>query len=166
MNRLRQIANRAVLGLLVLISVVALSACVRANAPRLPGSSAQKSNLTPGMVKKVCKRGETSMVEVATAFGAPNMVMHNQQGQEVWTYDVISVASSSDTASWNADGTLAAGAAGGVGGGAPIGALGSVGGGAGKTSTSSQVSSSTFTLMLTFNEQETLADYRMLSTKF
>lgn len=145
--------------------VVATAGCATARAPKLPGSSKQKSNLTPGMVKRVVNEGQTRQVEVMSSFGAPNMVMTDEDGREVWTYDVISVASTSEQA--ERSGSAGVGAVGGgIIGTTPVAGAATVGGSAGRSSTSSMTSSTTFTLMITFDDTGTVREYRMLSTAY
>ena len=129
--------------------------------PPLPASSDQKSNLTPAMVKKHIVLGSTTQTEILGIFGAPNVISRDKAGREVWTYDVQSVASSS--AATGRSGTVVAGGAG-IAGPVPI-----VGGGSASGSEQAevgQISSATFTLMITFDRNEVVEDYRMQSTKF
>ncbi len=142
-----------------------LLSCVRASSPDLPHSSSQKSNLTAGMVKKHVKSGTTSQTDIISVFGAPNIITRDREGNEVWTYDRQSMATSSEIAAWNAGGNVAAGA-GGLAGSAVIG--GGIAGGAsgGKSSSAGQASSTTFTLMIIFDESDIVKDYRMQATQF
>ncbi|MBU1727143.1 MAG: hypothetical protein KJ880_05890 [Candidatus Omnitrophica bacterium] len=102
---------------------------------------AQKSNLTAGMVNKTIVKGQTSQDEILKTFGPPNIITKNKSGKEVWTYDKVSTASSS---------------AGGYG----TILIAGVGG------SSSSTASQTFTLMVTFNENNIVEDYSMMSTAF
>ncbi len=49
----------------------------------------QKSPLTPGMAKKHIYPGKTTQIDVMEIFGPPDLVSH-KHGKEVWTYDKIS----------------------------------------------------------------------------
>lgn len=129
-------------------------------APPSPGGG-QKSNLTPGMVKTTIAEGVTSQGEILSVFGAPNIVTRDTSGREVWTYSVQSVSKSA--ASAEVGGSFGAGAAG-VADSAIIGGGGSVSGG--KSGSVSQTSSSTFTLMITFNASDVVETYQMQSTQF
>lgn len=146
--------------LMAAILALAVAGCTT-RSPELPASSSQKSNLTPGMVEATVKNGETRQVDVLQTFGAPNIVTRDQAGREVWTYDVHSVAHAS--ASTERSGSLAAAGAG-LAGEALVGGAGGVSGG--KSTSAGQVSSSTFTLMITFDENDVVQDYRMMSTQF
>jgi hypothetical protein len=141
------------------------SSCIMAQSPALPQSSAQKSNLTAGMVKKYVKVGKATQADLLTVFGAPNIITRDRDGNEVWTYDRQSIASVSEIAAWNAGGSVTAAGAG-LAGSTPIGGVAAGGGSAGKSSNTGQVSSATFTLMLTFGANDVVKDYRMMATQF
>jgi len=159
MKALQRFAYTVLAG--VLVAVVA--GC-KTSPPPLPGGG-QRSNLTPGMVKKHLNKGATTQTEVYTVFGPPNIIMTDQEGREVWTYDVQSTSHTAAETEKSGSGGGAVGA-GGVAGGAVIGGgLGGGGGGSKRTSTG-QVSSTTFTLMITFDQNSVVQDYRMLSTQF
>ena len=74
---------------LVLIIIVGLSGCVTTT------QSVQKSNLTAGMAKTKIVKGQTTQNDILEVFGAPNIVTKNKSGNEVWTYDKVSVEKSS-----------------------------------------------------------------------
>ena len=149
----------------LLCMAVGTSACIMAQSPALPQSSAQKSNLTAGMVKKYVKVGKATQADLLTVFGAPNIITRDRDGNEVWTYDRQSMASVSEIAAWNAGGSVTVAGAG-LAGSTPVGGVASGGGSAGKSSNTGQVSSATFTLMLTFGANDVVKDYRMMATQF
>lgn len=153
---------RALITLLMLVALfVGCGTMSRLRGPKLPGSSAQKSNLTPGMVKSKVHIGETTQAEVLQVFGAPNIVTRDKSGREVWTYDVQSVSQSSASAQRSGSaGIAAAGIA------DPAIIAGGAGGSASKSGAVGQVSSSTFTLMIIFDDQDVVQDYKMMSTQF
>ena len=158
--------SRLLCTIITLIFICAVAGgCVRAKAPDLPYSSNQKSNLTAGMVKKYVKIGKATQTELMSVFGAPNIITRDKNGHEVWTYDRQSMASSSEIAAWNAGGTGAA-MAGGLAGEAVVGGGGVIGGSTGKSSTAGQISSTTFTLMIYFDENDVVNDYGMQATLF
>lgn len=101
----------------------------------------QKSNLTPGMVKTKIIKGQTTQNEVIKIFGAPNIISKTRSGNEVWTYDKVSI----DTSGSAARGTII------------IAAIGS-----GRRSTSTR----TFTLMIEFNDNDVVEDYSYRSSAF
>lgn len=102
---------------------------------------AQKSNLTPGMVKTKIIKGQTIQNEVLEVFGAPNIVTKNKSGNEVWTYDKVSF----DTSTSEGYGTII---------------IAGVGGGKGSASTR------TFTLMVEFDDKGVVKDYSYRSSAF
>lgn len=160
------IKNRiSILIISVMITALMTGACVRAKAPDLPYSNKQKSNLTPGMVKKHVKVNEATQTDILSVFGAPNIITRDRDGHEVWTYDKQSMATSAEVAAWNAAGSGTGGAAGIIGS-TLAGGTATVGAQAGKNSSSSRTSSTTFTLMISFNEMDVVKDYRMQATQF
>ncbi len=140
--------------------------CVRAKSPELPYSNQQKSNLTAGMVKKYVKVGEATQTDILTVFGAPNIITRDKEKNEVWTYDRQSIASASEMAEWNTSGSVGVLAGGLVGGNTAVGGAASIGGSSGKGSTAGQVSSATFTLIIKYDENDVVQDYRMMATQF
>jgi len=156
--------TRAAHFIVLLCPLLLLSGCA-AKMKALPASSEQKSNLTPGMVKESIVQGQTSQTDILRAFGAPNIITRDRGGREVWTYDVQFTATAAQIAEWQMGGGLSGGLAGwgsslaGLGG-------GSLNGRGGETTSTSQVSSGTFTLMITFNVQDLVDEYTMMSTKF
>lgn len=149
----------------LLCMAIGISGCIWAQSPSLPQSSAQKSNLTAGMVKKYVRVGKANQADLIAVFGAPNIITRDRDGNEVWTYDRQSMASVSEIAAWNA-GASAAVAGAGLAGSTPVGGMASGGGSAGKSSNAGQVSSATFTLMITFDAHDVVRDYRMMATQF
>ncbi|MFA5276629.1 MAG: hypothetical protein WC417_07045 [Candidatus Omnitrophota bacterium] len=101
----------------------------------------QQSNLTPGMAKTKIVKGQTTQNDIIQVFGPPNIVTKNKSGNEVWTYDKVSVeASASDIY-----GTIII---------------------AGLSSGRSSTSSKTFTLMIEFDGKDVVKDYSYRSSSF
>jgi len=117
------------------------------------------------MVKKYVKVGEANQADLIAVFGAPNIITRDKEGNEVWTYDRQSIASASEVAEWNAGGNVGV-VAGGMVGSTALGGGATAGGSSGKSSTAGQVSSATFTLMIKFDENDLVKDYRMMATQF
>lgn len=101
------------------------------------GQTYQKSNLTFGMIKKNIIKGETTQEEITKLFGAPNIMTKNKSGEEVWTYDKISVSSSDVNAN-----------------------LLVIGGSASSTSSKSMI------LVITFGEKDIVKDYAVMAQEF
>ncbi len=120
--------------LTVVFALCTLTACVTSTAP-------QKSNLTPGVVKKRLQKGVTSQAEIIRLIGAPNIVTKNKVGEEVWTYSRQSFDSES----------------GGFGG-----SLLFFGG----AKAFSSASSNSFDLIITFDENDIVKDYSVVSSQF
>lgn len=72
-----------------LLLVVTISSCT-SYKHGLEGT-AQKSNLTIGVVKSQIVKGETTQDEILKLFGAPNLVSKNKSNKEVWSYNRMSV---------------------------------------------------------------------------
>lgn len=68
-----------------LILTVGLSGCV-ATTSQQPPQPPEANRLTTGQVQLTLKKNETTQTDVVTAFGAPNLVTLNADGDEVWTY--------------------------------------------------------------------------------
>ncbi len=73
-------------GLLILASGAIFEGC--ASVPEAP-VTAQPGDPTPRLVKKAVQRGKTTPAELQQAFGAPTIIITDQQGREVWTYDFV-----------------------------------------------------------------------------
>ena len=99
------------------------------------------SNLTAGMVKKTIIEGATTQNEILKVFGAPNIITKNKSGNEVWTYDTISVVKSGEEGYWNV-------------------VVGGVSGG------KSSASTRTFTLMIEFDNDDVVKECSYRASAF
>lgn len=97
----------------------------------------QKSNLTFGVVKSKIIKGETTQAEILEIFGSPNMVTKNKADNEVWNYNRMSTVSK---------------------GGQTLFFFG-------ERASVSKVSQS-FDLIITFNQNDIVEDYSVISTSF
>lgn len=106
-------------------------------------TSPKKSNskLTYGIIKSKVKKGRTTQAEIVKIFGSPNIVSKNKKGQEVWTYSRQSSRSE---------------------GGSSFGMLGIVG----SNSAYSNTSTASFDFIVTFNKNDVVIDYTIVSAKF
>jgi hypothetical protein len=118
----------------------------------MPQTGDTRDPISAGSAKLFLKKGETTQAEVLEAFGGPNIVAGDADGNETWTYDRMSYVSSS-----MAGGGAAAGA--GVIGSVPTGGL--VWGQASKAASGSR----TVTLFLYWKDG-VLADYKYRSASF
>ncbi len=101
----------------------------------------EKSNLTAGMAKTKIIKNQTTQTEILQVFGSPNIITKNKSGNEVWTYDKVSV----ESGTFGAYGTILI---------------------AGASGSSSSTSSRTFTLMIEFDEHDVVKDYSYRSSGF
>jgi hypothetical protein len=67
-----------------------IAMCVSGCASNQSASDdAQRSNLTPGMVKMKIVKGQTTQAEITEVFGPPDLVTHKDD-MDIWTYDKTS----------------------------------------------------------------------------
>ena len=128
--------------LIVFISIGFLTGC----------SQSRSSALTPGAAKKHIIPGETSQAEVIETFGTPNVITR-KDGGEMWVYDKVSSKT-----------TSAAFGGGGLGGG--FGNSGFGGGGLGGGVGSTERSETTVMLIIYFDKNDVVRDYKISQTKF
>jgi hypothetical protein len=57
----------------------------------------QKSNLTVGVIKSEVVKGATTQTEILGIFGAPNMITKNRTNNEVWSYNKMSSESTQNS---------------------------------------------------------------------
>lgn len=107
-----------------------------------------RSNVTLGAAKRHIQPGVTTQAEVIEIFGSPNIATR-KDGGEMWVYDKVS---SHQTA--NAFGFGVAGGDGGVGG---------LGTGGRRTSSRSET---TVMLIVYFDPNDVVSDYKISQTKF
>jgi hypothetical protein len=108
--------------------------------------------VSAGTAKLFLQRGVTTQAEVLEAFGGPNIVAGDADGNETWTYDRMSYVVSS-----KAGGVL--GGAGGIVGSVPVGGL--IWGSAAKGTSSSR----TVTLFVYWKDR-VLSDFKYRSSSF
>lgn len=97
----------------------------------------QKSNLTIGMVKSQVIKGETTQDEILKLFGSPNLVSKNKSNKEVWSYNKMSVENKAGSTDFFA----------------------------GQRASQSS-SSRSFDLIITFDENDVVTDYSVVSTAY
>ncbi len=101
----------------------------------------QKSNLTVGIIKTEIQKGVTSQAEIVQLLGSPNIITKNKQGREIWTYSKQSFKTEASRA----------------GGGLIL---------FGGSQAFSSATSSTFDLIIVFNDQDIVLDYSVVSAQF
>lgn len=128
---------RTLTGSFVLLAGIALS---MAGCHSAPPPTATESNLTAGMAKRTITKGTTGQAEILEVFGPPDLVTHRDDMQ-IWTYDKIRYDVQSSSGYFT---VLVAGSSGG-------------------RSTSSSTSTM---LILYFDKNDVVQDYRMSVTRF
>ena len=99
--------------------------------------NAEKSNLTMGMVKSQVIKGQTTQDEILKLFGSPNLVSKNKSNKEVWSYNKMSVENKAGSTDFFA----------------------------GQRASQSS-SSKSFDLIITFDENDVVTDYSVVSTAY
>ena len=97
----------------------------------------QKSNLTFGVVKSKIQKGTTTQSEILEVFGSPNLITKNKSNEEVWSYNKMSVQERAGHTDFF-------------------------------TGQRASVSSSSqsFDLIITFDENDVVKDYSVISTSY
>ena len=113
----------------------------------------QKDSLSYGMVNAKVKKGETTQTDIMQLFGAPNITSTNRDGQEVWMYDRIS--SESEGNNWSEARRFGV-----------FFGLGTVGNDSNKAGSGRRSTTSTLTVIITFNEDKTVKEYSSRATQF
>jgi hypothetical protein len=139
-----------------MIRVMTLAA-VLALAPGTVSAKEDKNSLTHGMVQLNVKVGVTTQADIIEAFGAPNITTIDGSNQEMWVYDRHATVTY-DKSSGFSIGLLLGGGGGGVGAGGGLG-FGS------KKSQSSE-SSRVMTLIIKFDANKVVSDFRSRSSSF
>ena len=137
----RHIPRQCVFSLAVTLSV--LLGC---------SQQSKSSALTPGAAKKNIVPGQTTQAEVIEVFGTPNVITR-KDGGEMWVYDKVS--SKQTSAAFGAGGLGAGWGSSGFGGGGLAGGVGST-----------ERSETTVMLIIYFDQNDVVKDYKMSQTKF
>jgi outer membrane protein assembly factor BamE (lipoprotein component of BamABCDE complex) len=126
-----------------------LAAC--APVPTKPVTT-RNSELTHGNVQLNLKLGETSQTQVLEVFGAPNIASIDGSGQEVWTYQRAATVfqSASSSGFWT---VLLTG---------PSALLG----GQSQEASGLEQTQRTMTLIIKFDDQKIVSDFRSRSSEF
>lgn len=140
-----------------LMTLGAIFAAATFCAPAYAKDGEDANTLTHGMVQMTLKVGETNQAEILEKFGAPNITTIDSTGQEMWVYDRHATVSY-DKQSGFSIGLGAGGGGGGVG----------VGGGLGFGSKKSKSSTSTraMTLIIKFDQNKVVSDFKSRSSSF
>lgn len=97
----------------------------------------QVGNLTFAKVKEVIVEGKTTQAEIIETFGSPNIMTKSQAGLEVWTYSKMSYDSTAGFRNtWAGSSAFTASA------------------------------SNTFDLIIKFDDQNVVVEYKVITTSF
>ena len=123
------------------LPIALLSGCTTAPAP----VDARNSILTQGNVQMNLKVGVTTKADVLNTFGSPNITTRDASGEEVWSYQrQATVSQSSDSANyWSIFLT-----------------------GEGRSASGFSQSSRMMTLIITFDKNDVVSDFRSRSSDF
>lgn len=121
--------------------------------------SEQQRKMTVGTVQKEIRIGMSS-VDVAEALGSPNQVRY-QEGKEVWIYDRIATEASYRNS--NRAGGASVGAAGLPGN---VLVLGNVSAGGGSSRGASATTQRTLTVIIRYDENDSVESFSYHSTEF
>lgn len=135
------------LSVLSLVSVLAalmlVSGCT--SKPSQQNAMVKNSNLTHGQVQITLKKGQTTKLQVLDTFGSPNITTRDASGQEVWTYQRHATVSNSESS--ESFGTI-------------------ILFGAQSKARGFEQSSKTITLIIKFDESDTVSDFRSRASSF
>jgi len=73
----------------VVVASTLLAVLTACNPTRRDSDDAAPGNLTPGMVKLKIEEGKTTQDEIREVFGPPDLLTY-KDGRDVWTYDKTS----------------------------------------------------------------------------
>lgn len=107
--------------------------------------NAQKSNLSVGTIKKGIVEDKTTQTEILEMFGSPNLITTGSDGSEVWSYNKSSyddASSSKNSGLW----ILLASSS--------------------NSSVVSTTSTSSLDLIIKFNKNQTVKEYKVISSKY
>lgn len=121
---------------------VALSGCALTPVPE-PAKAG--SDLTHGAVQLTLRKGETTKTQVLEAFGAPNITTLDAESREVWTYQRHATVASSTASETFGTVILFGGSS---------------------RATGFEQSSRTMTLIIKFDKNNTVYDFRSRATSF
>ena len=121
-------------------------------------SEADSANsLTHGMAQMTLRVGQTTQLEVLEAFGAPNITTLDAVGNEVWVYDRHATISKESSGGFKI-GLDVGGIIGGISDSAQLGYK--------KSKSKSESSSRTMTIIIKFDSNKIIYDFRSRSSSF
>lgn len=127
--------------LAILVAAIMSVGCATKNQP----VTDRNSQLTHGNVQMKLKVGVTTQLEVLEAFGAPNITTLDGTGQEVWTYQRQATVSQSSTDESFFSILILGGA---------------------RSSSGFEQTSRMMTLIIKFNAQKVVSEFKSMSSNF
>lgn len=115
------------------------------------------NTLTHGMVQMTLQVGQTTQSEILETFGGPNITSLDGSGQEMWVYDRHATVSSNSSSGFSIGMLIGAG-------GGDVGAGGGLG--FGKKKNKSSQSSRSMTLIIKFDKNKIVSDFKSRSSSF
>ena len=137
--------------------IVAMSTLVAPVYAKEKQSTDSANTLTHGMVQMTLNVGQTTQADILENFGGPNVTSIDGSGQEMWVYDRHATVTS-DSSSGFSIGMLIGAGGGNVGGGAGLGF--------GKKKSKSSQSSRSMTLIIKFDKNKIVSDFKSRSSSF
>jgi len=117
----------------------------------------EQNQLTHGMVQMNLRVGVTTQADILEKFGGPNITTIDGSGQEMWVYDRQATVTY-DKSSGFSIGLFGGGGGGGVAGGGGLGF--------GSSKSKSTSTQRTMTLIIKFNAEKVVSDFRSRSSSF
>lgn len=115
------------------------------------------NTLTHGMVQMTLNIGQTTQAEILENFGGPNVTSIDGTGQEMWVYDRHATVTSDSSSGFSIGMLIGAGGSD-VAGGAGLGF--------GKKKSKSSQSSRSMTLIIKFDKNKVVSDFKSRSSSF
>ena len=136
-----------------MIGLLVLTCCQSNVGINKNKDSNQHDPLSYGKVTSKVEKGKTTQVEVIKLFGSPNITSINNSEEEVWVYDRISTISTSQ--GWSNASRFDA-----------FFGLGGYSFGGQRSGGRNERSTSTLTVIITFNKDKTIKEYSARATRF
>lgn len=140
-----------------MIRNLSLGAILALSVPVLASAKDDPNTLTHGMVQMTVKVGTTTQAQIIETFGGPNITTMDGSGQEMWVYDRHATVSYDKTSGFSI---------GLFGGGGGSGGLGLGGLGFSNKKSKSSESSRAMTLIIKFDANKVVSDFRSRSSSF
>jgi hypothetical protein len=139
------------------VAAICAALLVCSSAASAKDAADSPNTLTQGMVQMTLRVGETTQAQILETFGAPNITSMDASGSEMWVYDRHATVTNDSSGGFSIGLGLLAGGDG-VGGGGGLGF--------GKRKSKSETSTRTMTLIIKFNSNKVVSDFKSRSSSF